>query len=429
MAASSDAPAASPARRLFLPLGGILLVTLLIVSFLALENKPTLVEMKVAVQRVSFVTLPAVQAEEEEGTLQATRKISLFPAALGVQAMEVKDVDCVDTTLEGIGNVGLQTEPGGSIGVKGSEAETLLPELVLNEPTSLRFEIAGRDKVTIWLEPSRLAQSPGARPAAASSGPASPCQEAGAEERGWNAFLPTGPDLLLRLRGVRETARAGVPLAESYRVSGDAARFRVIGGRHDSRLSLALPHPAGPSAVLRKLNPANGEVSPPTSLPIALSEPRIFPWQDGLVLLDPGPGGKRSVPLLRSDLKVRDLRLSRQVQLEEKSFVLEGEVRFPAGEKDAVKLEPGSFVSVGTDPDRPLTLRALELADQRLDMLLWGEPTSLRIGPTPELRAERLPSYFEWLHTHRLGGLIYSTLAYVSALSFAVFKLLGWVKG
>jgi hypothetical protein len=423
-------------------------MTLLLISFLALRNKPTLVEMKVTAQGTSFVALPPVQAEGDEKKLAAdapamARKISLFPPLLAVEAMEVKDVDCVETTLDGVGPVALQTAPGGSIGISGESPETeepktvklLRPELVLNEPTSLAFEVAGRDKVTIWLEHSRLTQSPPSeQPVSASSGQAPPCAEPVVQDRGWNGFVPTQPALSLRLRDVQragptEAAFADSSLAETGRVSRDAARFRVTGGRRDSQLSLALPHPAGPSAVLRMLNPATGEISGPTSLPIALSESRFIPWQDRLVLLDPEPSAVRPVPLLRPDLKVRELELARRVQLEARSFIVEGEVRFPAGEKESIKLEPGSFVSLATEDGQPLTLRSLELSSQGFELLLWGEPSSLRIGPTPELLAERLPSYFEWLVRHQLSGLIYGTLGYVLALSLTAFKLLGWVKG
>jgi hypothetical protein len=347
---------------------------------------------------------------------------------LAVEAIEMKDVDCVETTIDDIGPVMLRAEPGGSIGVK---SDRLRPELVLKEPISLSFEIAGRDKVTLWLEKSGShSRSPGGGPATASSGQVPPCGPAN-DERGWDGSLPTGRELPLRLRGVRAVRPNGSEVAnlggaEDYRVSREAARFRFVGGRTDSRLNLALPHPAGQTALLRVLNPETGEVSPPKTLPIALVEPRSFSWQNRLVLLDPEAVAERKVPLLRPDLKVRELEFSRRVQHEAKSFVIEGEARFPAGELEPIKFEQGWFVSVESDPDRPMTLRSLELADHRLELLLWGEPNSLRAGPTPELRVQRLPSYFEWLATNHLSGFIYGTLAYVSAISLGVLKFLGW---
>jgi len=438
MATSSDPQAPLVYRRLVLPLGAILLATLLIISFLMIENKPTLVEMSVTVRRAAFEVLPPIQAGEDAGdpkaaSLPLARRTSLFPPSLPVKAMEIRDVDCVETTLDGVGPVGLQTEPGGSIDVRMESP--FHPVLVLNEPTSLDVEIAGRDKVTIWLEqsrPSHPAASP--RPVMAGSGQVELCAEPAAQDWGWTGSLTTGVAMALRLREVRGAEPTGAALdgsltAETAEVPWNAARFRIAGGRRDSQIRLALPHPARPSTVLRVLNPETGEVSSSTNLPFVLSEPRSLPWRDRLVLLDPEPGGESSVPLLRSDLKIRGLELTRRVQLEAQSFVLEGEVRFPAGEKAPIKLDPGTFVSLSADPRKPLTLRSLELSGESLRILLWGEPTDLKIGPTPELRAERLPSYFEWLCTHRLGGLVYGTLAYVSALSLGIFKLLGWVKG
>jgi len=414
-------------------------LTLLLISFLMLENKPTLVELSVKVTRAGFEVLPPVHEEEDAGasdaaTLTSIRRISLFPSSLQVRTLEVRDVDCVETTLDGVGPVGLQTEPGGSVEVRMDES--FHPVLELNGPTSLAIGIAGRDKVSVALEQSRPSLAPPAdvRPVMAGSAPDSLCTEPAVTDRGWTGSLQTGLAMALRLREVRgagpaEASLAGSSPTEIHQVPWNAARFHIAGGRRDSEMRLALPHAAEPSTVLRVLDPATGEVSPPKNLPILLSEPRSVSWKDQLVLLEPEPVEARGVPLLRPDLKIRDLELARRVQLEAQSFVLEGEVRFPAKEKDSIKLEPGTFVSLTADPRHPLILRSLEVSGDSLDLLLWGEPTSLRTGPTPELRAERLPSYFEWLYTHRLGGLVYGTLAYVSALSLGLFKLLGWVKG
>lgn len=416
--------ASSKKARFFLLLAGVLLVTLTVVSFLVMKTRPTVVEMTLSARRAAFEVLPPAGADEGDfdGVPAALRRVSLFAPGLEIRALEVRDASCVEATLDATGPVALLPETGGSVGIR--MAEPFRPELVLNEPTRVSLDVSGRNKISLELAPQGppLEGSGWPEPLPAAASAACPELPAG---RGWDSLLPVGPEMSLRLQNVRAAGLAGL---DDHPVPADAARFRIVSGRRESQLSLALPPAPGPSTAMRVLDPASGEVSEPQSLPLALTEPRSILWHDRLVLLDPVPAGDRSVALLRPDLEVGSLELARQVKLEDESFVLGGKVRFPAGEKEAFELEPGAFVALAVDPRRPFRLRSIELDGGKLNLVLWGEPTSLRVGLTPRLRSERLPNYFEWLYTHRLAGLVYATLAYVAAISVTVFKILGWAQ-
>lgn len=404
------------------------MLTLVLIGVLLAKKKPALVELSVSTKRVAFDALPPAEVEESRGNPAsdlplAIRRTSLFAPSLRVRAMELREVDCIETTFEGLGGVRLQTEPGGSLAVRMEQP--FHPDWKLNESTFLAFEVGVRDQVTVRFEKSSppLAEE---REAV--------CANPAAEDRGWTGSLPTGTEMSLQLREVRKAEPAGAGhssllASDTYLVPADATHFRVAGGKRDALINLALLRPKEPSTLLRVLDPATGVLTSSTSLPMALAESRSLPWRDRLVLLDPVPGGDASGPILRPDLRIRNLELARRVQLEAKSFVLGGEVRFPALEKERIQLDPGAFVSVSVDPRQPFTLRTLELSGDRLRLVLWGQSKSLRVGPTPELQTERLPSYFEWLFMQRLTGFVYATLVYVFTISFGFFKLLGWVKG
>src|SRR4029079_10257735 len=146
------------------------------------------------------------------------------------------------------------------------------------------------------------------------------------------------------------------------------------------------------------------------------------------VLFEPEPAQVHTWTLLRPELPVRDLKFTRWVQFEAKSALLGGTVRFPGGEKEPIQLERGFFLTVWMRRGVPMTLRSLSFVDGQLEMVLWGEPRSLKIGPTSDLQFERLPSYLEWLYAHRLGSLIYGILAWAVGSGLALMKLVGLLR-
>lgn len=416
------------------PLGGLLALTFLAIGILILRNRPAVVEMKIAASQVAFEVIPPLGVDSGEtgpalgGAPPVLRKLSLFEPSLAVQAVELRDIDCLEATLGEAGPVSIRPGLGGSIRLRASEAFT--PELILMEPTRVTLKATGRGRIQIGLDQEAPMTQPRLRKPAPPPGTSGGCAERTDELGGWNGRIPIQPEMSLRLQNVSAPgpgAREVTALSESgtFAIPNDALDIAIAGDRHKSWMSLALPPEETASTRILVLDPASGEIVSDHRLPEALSEARTVSWGERLVFVEPSLAQVRPRPLLRSNLKIRDLDLMRPVLLETYSSLLGGTVRFPAGEKEPIELEPGFFLDLAVPPDRPLTLRSIDMVDGRLEMVLWGEPESFKIGPTQELQSERLPSYLEWLYTHRLGGLIYGTLGWVAGAVLALLKLLG----
>lgn len=440
--AGVDPSSRSRTRKLLVPLGIILAATGLGVSLLVLINRPTVVELKVSVRQVDLEIESPSETMVDEGSAHALGRISLFDSGLALSSLEAKEFECIEATLETVGRVALRPRSGGSVyldtaeadgtgaGLEGldaaeGEAETFQVELTGEDAIRMNLTASGRNSLLIKLQPSlasaRTSEN-GSRPAAG----APHCPQPAEGE--WVSQVPTGVEMTANLRsveiaGLDQEFRSALRGTHAYRVTGPVS---IYGGRRMSRLNLALPLDRNPSTLMRVLDLATGQVAATQRLPFMLSEPLVVPLQDRIVLLDVSPG--EPWPVLRPNLRARRVDFSRRVVLEPVSYVVGGTVRFPAGEKGSIEIEPDSFLALSLDDDAPLTLRSITLAKGRLDLVLWGEPTSLRLGPTPELRDERLPSYLEWLLAHRLAHLIYAVLAWIAGSTLALFKILGLLE-
>jgi len=103
-----------------------------------------------------------------------------------------------------------------------------------------------------------------------------------------------------------------------------------------------------------------------------------------------------------------------------------GQVRFPAKERENVELERDFLLEV-PDPAQ-LKLKSFQLIDGHLKIVLWGKPSSVLLGPTPDLMAELLPSYFVWLYTHKLSTFVFSTIGGVVTTCIGGLTLFGMRK-
>lgn len=387
---------------------------------MVLSRRPTIVELRLNVAAVGFEALPILEAFEESGP-SVVRQTSLFDPTLMVRALEVRDAVCLEATLQNTGRLLLSPGNVGRVLLQGSES--FAPELLIQEPTQLRIESmqAGKLRMSLWPSGDRGPQE-------------MPCQATSvAANQGWSGHIPTSTDFSLRLQGARAWkigggARAGLAGTGNYTVPVDAPHMILRGGAGVGRLNLAFPRDLGPTTRLRLLDLDSGEFVESRDLPELLTEARTATWGNRLVLLDPQPVEMRRRRLLRQDLRVRALELARKVKLETQSYLLGGTLRFPAGEKGAIELEPGFYVEVSLKAGHSLTLRSSELVDDHMELVLWGEPSSIKIGPTPELQSECLPSYVEWLYTHNLARLVSGAVVWLVGVTFTALQLLGIVR-
>ena len=118
-------------------------------------------------------------------------------------------------------------------------------------------------------------------------------------------------------------------------------------------------------------------------------------------------------------------RFFRLFGLQEQSFVISGSIRFPSKERGAVNIENDAFVRIADN--QPLKLKSMALADGNLKLVIWGRPSSLKVGPTAGLLNEQLPSHLLWAYTHRTSTLLFSILGWMVGSCIAFLKLFGFI--
>jgi hypothetical protein len=412
-----DTVSPRPARRHFALLAGITALTLVVLGWLVLFPRPTVVELTLQLERVAFTVVPPVAGVVRPAAAgspgipidtvpEPLSGIPLLDSSLEVRAFEVRRADRLELTLAA-GRTVLHPGPEGS--VRLSAEEPFVPDLTAHGLIRLSAELSGRDRaggirLMLLLEPATGAH--------------------------WDGRLPAGAALTAALRDVEaEPLAGGSPThvdQETRPVPEDGPDLAFSGGTGEGILGLTLPPRLAAGTLLRVLDPRTGTTTEPRRLPFVTAELRSLPWRDRLVLLEPDAGDTAPAPLLRPGLKVRDPELFRQVKLEPESALLGGEIRLPGSEQPPIELAAHSFVIL--QAAEPLTVRSLAVASGHLELVLWGRMESVRIGPVPEALAEALPNRLTWLYSRRLAALLYTVVASVLGAALGLFRLLGLFK-
>lgn len=411
------AGSSKPILRFVRFLGGILTVTAILIVVLVFWTRPTVVELRLEVDRIAFTVLPSGLSPEklrDPSTPSLLSSVSLLTPELEVEAMEVRDFDQAEASLDGRSTV-LRAGSGGLVVIRAIDSEVpFQPSLTAHKPVMLSIETSGRartggEKVTLEIEPA-----------------VSEDRRSGSGAV-WNSELSTGAELILEPREVEASGPSPARLDRaSYTLPETAPAVFFRGGARRSRLSVSLqPRPAA-TTLLRIIDPKTGKATE-QRLEIGLPEVPALVWGDRIVSLRPEPVDDQPRDLLEPGLQVRALHFVRQEKLEAKSTVLGGQIRFPAGERPDLDIAPGSFLLI--ESEEPLSLRSLGVTGDRLILTLWGEPVRVALGPTPELRREILPSLFEWMYTHQLRALVYSTLAWIVGTALTGAQMFGLFHG
>lgn len=395
-------------RRLLLALGAILLATLLVLGILIAIPWPVVVEMEVLARRTSFVVV-GQQDASMDATVPASAtadEIPLFSRS-DVLHLAVDDADRMEVMLEGVGQSSALPQPGGRFLIQSS----------LRPPPGFRIDLSAFGATALTVE--TLAKT--------HSGNQQLALELGTEDSGkWRGGV-SGKQLQVEFESmeilpVGSPGRGRVVESDLFNIPDIGPEILVDGGKRLSRLGLTLAPAQAAGTHLTVVDPLTGEMILSKSLPLALPDHRAVTWNDHLVLLEPEPTPE-SEPLLQQDLAIQGLKFLDPEKRRQESAILEGEIRFPNGEKEPVEITARSFLSV--DSRTPLTLRSLRLHKGALHLKLSGRVSRLRLGATPDLQSELLPSLFLWIYTSKLRGLVYATVASILGASLTFFKMFG----
>jgi len=374
-------------RRLVAILFGVCLVGASLLLVLYLIPHRTVVEMTVLTRRASF------QLEVPESSNIDT---GILATGLTATHLEVRGADEVTFALEPAGGrTTLALPEGGPLALR--QERGFRPRLGLRDTLAVTLGVEGGHGLRIILGPV----APGEEPWFLSAGSREPL--------GMSVSGRTEPEMAL----------------PSWFEVRKSPAVRMSGGRRQARVGLALAGGSGPvTSRIDIIDLESGRVTSHDSLAVdPPSETVYLPHDDQLYVLRGNRAEGGAVMLLQPDLSVVSPRFHRRIDERWESQLVGGEIRFPAGEMEPVSLREGFYVTC--NEGATFNLRSVELTDGLLALTLWGTPGSLRVGPTPQLRSQKLPSLLVWLYTHRFGQLSVSFIMWIIGTALAALRFFG----
>ena len=374
-------------RRLVAILLGVGVLAASILLALYLIPHPTVVEMTVQATRVSFELHTPESSNTDTGILAT---------GLTATQLEIRGADSVTFSADSAGvRTTLALKDGASLAVR--QTGGFRPRLVLRDTLAVSLGVDGDHGLRLTLGPAASGDEP------------------------WILSPASRRSLDMSVTGRTEPA---VELPPWFAVR-KAPAVRVSGGGRQARLGIALAGETGPATSrVDIIDLVSGRVTGHDSLAVELpAEPVYLPRDDRIYVLRGNPVRGRPVTLLQPDQTVVAPRFHRRIDERWESHLVAGEIRFPAGEMPTVPLREGFYVTC--DDEATFLLRSVELKDGLLDLTFWGNPASLRVGPTPQLRAQKLPSLLVWLYTHRFGQLSVSFIVWIIGTTLAALRFFG----
>ncbi|KAB2835043.1 MAG: hypothetical protein F9K48_05095 [Candidatus Brocadia sp.] len=241
------------------------------------------------------------------------------------------------------------------------------------------------------------------------------------ESRGWQNIITGHASNKITLKESINQQDNGKPISAS-------SQIRIIGNKQDARVVLDLiPEEKHNSTSIKIINLNTGREIRKNTVPVDISQQHlVFPRGNRLIILEKELVEEKATTLFTSDIDIQHLKFYRPFGYEIENYLMGGQIRFLGKEREDVELEKDFLLKVNNN--NPLKLKSMQLINGYLQLVLWGKPSSISLGPTPGLMAELLPNCFVWLYTHKLGTLVFSTIGGVLTLCISALKLFGVLK-
>jgi len=385
--------------RLVAILGTAILTTGLIILILAFTPKSTVVELTIRAKQVSLTVLPPPPP---------TDSILLLDESLKVHSLKLRNVYEFKANLVELGYQPVKLQPiidGGRWPITLESDSDFQPSVTLSEKTHLTIQPSQDNRVVLSLK-QQIPEN--------------------TERQSW---VEAYGNLQLKLDGVKISSAPGLNLnpQNSYKITDYNSPLFIADSQREVELGLrlVLAEKRFPT-LMHVLDIPSGQVLESKNLPLALQEQHVMSTGERLILLLKDAIDEPSIILLDKNLNVRKPEFYRFSGSQEESYLIGGQIRFPAKERETLELERDFLLEV--KDTEPLKLKSIELKNGHLQLVLWGKPSSLTYGPTPDLMAEILPSCFIWLYTHKLGTLAFSTISWIVVSFIAALKLFGIMK-
>ncbi len=248
-----------------------------------------------------------------------------------------------------------------------------------------------------------------------------------AKDIAWRSIVQSGQDLDGELQGVPSTSRFPTRGGQASVSVGAIPAVQVIGGTFPSRVTVKLPtrERTGGTRV-HAIDLSDGSVKELAHTDLVLDDPELVVSAGERLLVLQREEEARGLAVLNPGLQVRDVLTYRLEGKQGRSWLAGGRIRFPGGEREPLELEAEAYLDI--EADEPLTVRSARVDGDRLELVVWGEPQSLRYGPTIGMMHESLPSTLAWLYTHKAVSLAFSVLVWIVATTIAALNLFGRLR-
>lgn len=388
----TDKPLARNRLLMVLITVSVLTVTGLLV--LSAIPKSTIVELTVVVKRFSLTLMPPRPPDTS---------IILLNRNLKIRSMQSEGLDKIEADIASAAVREFKLDPETKVDLRSNRP--FKPVIKLFASARLTLETYRRDQIILGLQ----LKGPG--------------------DSHWQSWAEAPEQVQIRFDepgAADHSAASGLPVAEWIPVNKGTKVF-MTGGTAASKFGLRLAGVAAKNdAVLKVIDIQTGRITSKQNVPLKLHQnPTIIPQADRLIVLEKNVGAKNGAPVFSSNINVRNPQFFLLTGQKEESFVTGGTLRFPAGERTEVTLEKDTYISVSGDS--AFKLKSMALENGRLKVVLWGRPSSLKVGPTTGILTQYLPSHLLWAYTHKSSVLMFTILGWILGSCITFMKLFGFV--
>lgn len=366
-------------KRLLIILGIVTLITGVSILCLLFIHVPTVVEMKVITDGVSFAVSPTPPPSDSP--------LSLLDESLRVRSIEWT----YGAVLE---------KP------KKQQNTYNIIQVSRDTPFSPKVKLFKKTDLNIQLYVNQLSIA---------------LNQESSESIGWQNIITGHTSNKITLNETINQQDNGAIVSAS-------SPIRISGNKPTANLVLDLIPPKKHNSTSIKIIDLNtGRVIRKNTISVDIPQQHlVFPRGNRLIIIEKELAEEKATTLFKPDIDIQQPKFYRILDNESESYLIGGQIRFLGKERDDVELEKDFLLKVNNN--EPLKLTSMQLINGHLQLVLWGKPSSISLGPTPGLMAELLPNCFIWLYTHKLGTLVFSTIGGMLTLCIGALKLFGMLK-
>lgn len=360
-------------KRLAIILGIVTLITGIIILCLLFIHIPTVVEMKVTTDGVSFTVLPTHSSDSPLSLLDESLKVRSIEWTYGAVLEKPKTQQNTESIIQISRDIPFN------------------PKVQLFKKTNLNIQpYINQLLITLNQESS--------------------------ESKGWQNIITGHASNKINLKENINQQDNGKPIIAS-------SQIRIIGSKQDARVVLDLISEEKHSSTSIKIIDLNtGREIRKNIVSVDIPQQHlIFPRGNRLIILEKELVEETATTLFTPDIDIQQLKFYRLSDYEIENYLIGGQIRFLGKEREDVELGKDFLLKVNNN--EPLKLKSMQLINGHLQLVLWGRPSSISLGPTPGLMSELLPNCFIWLYTHKLGTLVFSTIGGMLTLCISVLTL------